>query len=67
MNFFLSFVDIDECQIPELKSRCVQNAECCNLPAHFICKCLPGYDGDGEVECKGKRKREYSLCNIHAN
>ena len=36
------------------RSRCVRNAECCNLPAHFVCKCQPGFEGDGEVECRGK-------------
>ena len=31
--------DIDECKDPELASLCVENAECCNLPAHSVCKC----------------------------
>ncbi|KAG8232834.1 hypothetical protein J437_LFUL013160, partial [Ladona fulva] len=43
--------DINECDNPVLAQRCVANAECCNLPAHFVCKCLPGFHGDGEVEC----------------
>lgn len=43
--------DIDECQDPSIAARCVQNAECCNLPAHFVCKCKPGYEGDGEELC----------------
>lgn len=50
-NFFL---DINECEDPAIAARCVANAECCNIPAHFFCRCLPGYQGDGEVECKGK-------------
>uniref|UniRef100_A0A1A9ZCQ3 EGF-like domain-containing protein n=1 Tax=Glossina pallidipes TaxID=7398 RepID=A0A1A9ZCQ3_GLOPL len=34
-----------------IAARCVENAECCNLPAHFLCKCKDGYEGDGEVLC----------------
>ena len=49
------FSDIDECKIPELAAKCVENAECCNLPAHYVCKCNPGFEGDGEVECLGKK------------
>lgn len=47
------FVDINECEDPAVSSRCVANAECCNLPAHFICKCNRGFEGDGEEECRG--------------
>lgn len=51
-NFWLfSLSDIDECQDPAVAARCVENAECCNLPAHFACKCKPGYEGDGEEQC----------------
>ena len=49
--FFLLFSDIDECQDPSIAARCVENAECCNLPAHFLCKCKDGYEGDGELQC----------------
>lgn len=45
------YLDIDECLDPHVAARCVENAECCNLPAHFACKCKPGYEGDGEVMC----------------
>ena len=48
------FLDIDECQIPQLAAKCVDNAECCNLPAEYICKCKPGFEGDGQVECLGE-------------
>lgn len=44
--------DIDECLLPEFAGRCVENAECCNLPAHFTCKCKSGFVGDGFVECR---------------
>lgn len=53
-SFLLLFqngIDIDECQDPSIAARCVENAECCNLPAHFVCKCKPGFEGDGEELC----------------
>lgn len=46
-------VDINECDNPVIAARCVENAECCNLPAHFLCKCKPGFEGDGEESCTG--------------
>ena len=49
------FTDIDECKVPELAAKCVENAECCNLPAYYACKCNPGFEGDGEIECLGKK------------
>lgn len=51
---FSTITDIDECSDPSIAARCVQNAECCNLPAHFVCKCKPGFEGDGEEFCRGK-------------
>ncbi len=51
---FLHVSDINECADPSIAARCVPNAECCNLPAHFLCKCKPGFEGDGEIECRGK-------------
>ena len=48
------FPDIDECAIPELAGKCVDNAECCNLPAEYVCKCRPGFEGDGQLECRGE-------------
>jgi hypothetical protein len=47
--------DINECDDPAVAARCVANAECCNLPAHYLCKCKTGFEGDGEVECRGKQ------------
>jgi hypothetical protein len=52
--FSISSIDIDECKNPELAAKCVENAECCNLPAHYSCKCKPGFQGDGEKQCLGK-------------
>lgn len=53
-DFFLWRVstDINECDNPVFAARCVENAECCNLPSHFLCKCKSGYIGDGEVHCE---------------
>ena len=53
-SFILLFSDIDECAIPELAGKCVENAECCNLPAEYVCKCRPGFEGDGQLECRGE-------------
>lgn len=50
-DLYLYEKDIDECQDPSIAARCVENAECCNLPAHFVCKCKPGFEGDGEELC----------------
>ena len=54
-NLICYFSDIDECTIPELAAKCVENAECCNLPAEYVCKCKPGFEGDGQVECRGEK------------
>lgn len=52
--FFLSHhSDINECEIPSLAAICVDNAECCNLPGHYVCKCGPGYTGNATVSCTG--------------
>lgn len=50
MYYFL--LDINECDDPALASRCVEHSECCNLPSNFLCRCNPGYTGDGEVHCE---------------
>lgn len=54
----MRLLDIDECQEPAIAARCVENAWCCNLPAHFLCKCNPGFEGDGEVQCLGKFRQQ---------
>ena len=51
-------LDINECEDPAISARCVENAWCCNLPAHFLCKCNAGFEGDGEVQCLGKSRSE---------
>ncbi|KAJ8890121.1 hypothetical protein PR048_009628 [Dryococelus australis] len=59
--------DIDECQDPAVAARCVENAECCNLPAHFVCKCKPGFEGDGEVLCSDIDEcKQPNSCGINA-
>ena len=35
----------------------MDNAECCNLPAEYVCKCKQGFEGDGQVECRGELER----------
>jgi hypothetical protein len=36
-----------------LAALCAENAECCNLPGHFVCKCKPGFTGNATVSCTG--------------
>ncbi|OQR77488.1 hypothetical protein BIW11_07065 [Tropilaelaps mercedesae] len=43
--------DINECEIPELKAICVEHSECCNLPGHYVCKCLDGFTGNATEKC----------------
>ena len=62
---FFSIKDIDECKNPELAAKCVENAECCNLPAHYSCKCKPGFQGDGEKQCLGKSGDDISVSLFH--
>ena len=57
---YICVADIDECAVPALADKCVANAECCNLPAEYICKCKPGFEGDGLVECRGTLYITYS-------
>ena len=49
----LLFLDIDECTEG---SRCHKNADCKNTPGSFTCTCKKGFEGDGFVECEGKKK-----------
>ena len=41
----------------------MENAECCNLPAEYVCKCKPGFEGDGQVECRGEWMKISDLRN----
>ena len=64
-SFFLSCVlnaDIDECESAELHE-CDPNALCTNVEGFYICRCLRGYEGDGQF-CAGKEycsSKEYVL------
>lgn len=49
--FSIHFLDINECEIPSLSALCGENAECCNLPGHFVCKCQPGFTGNATIAC----------------
>lgn len=46
------FLDIDECT--NATSPCAVNANCTNLLGNFTCYCMPGYEGDGYLQCTGK-------------
>lgn len=67
-RFSQFLLDIDECQDPSIAARCVENAECCNLPAHFVCKCKPGFEGDGEELCTDVNEcAQPGACGINAD
>ena len=54
-QLFLSYAlnaDIDECESVELHE-CDPNALCTNVEGWYICRCLRGYEGDGQF-CAGK-------------
>jgi len=42
--------DIDECT--ENMDICHFSAECTNLPGHYKCSCMSGFDGDGILDCR---------------
>ena len=52
-NVFSLWKDTNECELPSLAAMCAENAECCNLPGHFVCKCKPGFTGNATVSCTG--------------
>ena len=50
------FADINECETE--KHHCDSNAFCNNTKGSYICRCKPGFTGNG-VNCTGKiRKRK---------
>ena len=40
-------LDVDECH----KGPCHAQAQCVNVPGSYICRCFPGYTGDGKSNC----------------
>ena len=48
---FVSFVDINECSLSI--DNCHEKATCFNTEGSFLCKCKPGYEGDG-TSCSGR-------------
>ncbi|CAJ0968691.1 unnamed protein product [Ranitomeya imitator] len=42
-------IDVNECA--NITSPCAANANCTNLLGNFSCLCIPGYEGDGRLEC----------------
>ena len=51
--------DVDECQSPET-NQCDPNALCTNTEGFYVCRCLKGYTGDGQI-CTGKKRRKIPL------
>ena len=47
----LLFLDINECSNSSLNA-CDPNANCTNTDGGYMCMCLDGYYGDGEI-CEG--------------
>lgn len=45
--------DVDECQSPET-NQCDHNALCTNTEGFYVCRCLKGYTGDGQI-CTGRK------------
>lgn len=48
----LFFKDVDECQLGLYS--CHAKAHCVNAPGSYICRCKPGYTGNGKSNCQGK-------------
>ena len=48
--YFIILTDINECE----SNPCHPNATCTNTPGLFVCKCLPGFTGNGST-CIGMR------------
>ena len=48
---FILFLDINECSNISFNT-CDPNANCTNTDGSYICTCLDGYYGDGEI-CEG--------------
>ena len=45
----LSYLDVDECK--NSLHRCNSHADCTNTAGSYLCRCKPGYFGDGLI-CK---------------
>ena len=51
--FILIQTDIDECTSGSFS--CHARAQCVNVLGSYTCRCLPGYAGNGAINCYGKR------------
>ena len=51
ISFLSAYIDIDECSNSTLNI-CDPNANCTNTDGGYMCMCLDGYMGDGEI-CQG--------------
>ena len=43
----LSYLDVDECK--NSLHRCNSHADCTNTAGSYLCRCKPGYFGDGLI------------------
>ena len=53
-----AYIDINECSNTTLNV-CDPNANCSNIDGGYICTCLDGYMGDGEI-CQGMISSKHS-------
>lgn len=49
-NRFLVFTDVNECDLRPKVHTCIRKiSECINIPGSYSCRCLEGYEGDGQT------------------
>ena len=51
ISFLSAYIDIDECS-NSTWNMCDPNANCTNIDGGYMCMCLDGYMGNGEI-CQG--------------
>ena len=54
--FIVLIIDIDECANSET-NKCDPNALCTNTEGSYVCRCMKGFEGDGQ-NCTGKCRYE---------
>ncbi|PFX25811.1 Nidogen-1 [Stylophora pistillata] len=57
--------DVDECQ-PFLNS-CHRNGECVNTEGSYLCRCRPGFQGDGRYSCVSDDTCDGTRCDANAS
>ena len=63
ISFLSANIDIDECSNSTLNT-CDPNANCINIDGGYMCMCLDGYMGDGEI-CQGMILQTNSVNRIN--